>query len=100
MISRISLEQMQSVVSDLLGPQAEDQVGWDIDDIEERFAMLNIDFIDFKTFLHERLEAMGESEMDIDIAWCRGYMHAAIEFFLYGLLLGKEEVINKELYED
>lgn len=91
---------MHNAVIDLLGAQAEDQQGWDIDNVELRFEMMGVSFPDFQEFLHERLEGMRHTGLDVDLAWSRGYLHGAVEFFLYGILTGKEDALDEEINEN
>lgn len=70
--------------------------GFDLAAINMRFEMLGIDFDDFIKFVKLRLEAFNEVK-DVDSEWERGYVQAAMEYFMYGNLTGKEAAIDMEI---
>lgn len=99
-MEKIDLQKMYEAYKDVMGSGPEDeQEGYDLDEIEARFDMLGIDFTDFRVFMLRRLEILGQV-VDMDIAWTRGYVHAAMEFFLYGNITGKESATSNEELDD
>jgi hypothetical protein len=96
----IELQQIYEAYRDVMGVGPEDQKqGYDMDEMAQRFEMLGIDFNDFRIFMLRRLEMLGQV-VDMDVAWSRGYVHAAIEFFLYGNITGKEAAASNDDLED
>lgn len=91
----VDLEDITAAYKDIVGEQAE----FDIDDIKMRFDMMDIDFDGFRIFLFSRLQALDEI-YDFNAEWGRGYVHAAMEFFLYGDLCGKEAALDSEIDGD
>ena len=88
----IDLEDITTAYQDIVGEQAE----FDVDDIRMRFEMMGINFDDFRIFLYGRLQAL-DSIYDFHPEWGRGYVHAAMEFFLYGDLCGKLDKLDSEI---
>jgi hypothetical protein len=96
----IDLEKIYEAYKDVMGTGPDDEEnGYDIDEIEARFNMLGIDFTDFRIFMLRRLETLGQV-VDMDAAWTRGYVHAAMEFFLYGNITGKETATTNDDLND
>lgn len=96
----IDLEKLYLAYKDVMGAGPEDEEeGYDFDEIAARFEMLGIDFNDFRVFMLRRLETLSEV-VDIDIAWSRGYVQAAMEFFLYGTVTGKEAATSNDDIND
>lgn len=90
----IDLEAIRAAYDDIIGYSADDE--FELEDVKMRFEMMNIDFEDFRIFLTSRLAALDE-RYDFHPEFSRGYVHAAMEFFLYGNLTGKEDKLDEEI---
>ena len=99
-MSEIDYEKLNEVYEDVLGPKPDG--GFTIEDIQMRFEMANINWHQWQQFLHMRLDnlAKARDERVADTEWARGYVHAAMEFMLYGHLTGKEQAYNEEIDGD
>lgn len=91
----IDLDSIVAAYEDITG----DNANFDIEDVQLRFEMMGIDFDDFRSFLFGRLQALDE-KYDFHPEWGRGYVHAALEFFLYGDLCGIEATRDDEIDAD
>lgn len=92
----IDLDNMAEAFQDIMGVASESGEGYTLSEMKLRFEMAGIEFEDFRTFVTSRLINLAEVTQ-VDEAWAKGYTHAAMEFILYGVLMGKEEVINMEI---
>jgi len=91
----IDLNSITAAYQDITG----DQDSFDIEDVQMRFEMMDINFDDFRSFLFGRLSSLDE-KYDFHPEWGRGYVHAALEFFLYGDLCGIEATRDSEIDAD
>jgi hypothetical protein len=90
----VDLEKMVEAYHDISNAASRD--GFTVEDMAMRFEMLDIEFQDFRAFLHHRLMVMSE-QIPMDESFQKGYVHAALEFFLYGNLTGKEAALDMEI---
>ena len=91
----IDLDMIVAAYHDITG----EQESFELDDVKLRFEMMNIDFDDFRSFLFGRLQTL-DNKYDFHPEWGRGYVHAALEFFLYGDLCGIEATRDSEIDAD
>ena len=93
----IDYEDIVAAYDDITG--SEEGAEFEIEDVEMRYEMLGIDFDSFKLFMFARLQALSQI-YGFNEEWGRGYVHAAMEFFLYGDLCGKQTALNSEIDGD
>lgn len=90
----IDLESIRAAYDDIVGLSADDE--FELEDVQMRFEMMDINFEDFRVFLTSRLFTL-DDKYDFHPEFSRGYVHAAMEFFLYGNLTGKEAKLDEEI---
>lgn len=91
----IDLDAITEAYTDIIGSGSDE--GFDFEQIQDRFEMMGIDWSDFRRFLTERVAGLEEAGINTGEEWAKGYISAAMEWFLYGNLTGKIAAVDEEL---